>query len=340
MSRYSQTIFLLLLLSCNILLSQDLSELYEQVIPGVVVIETEESELVGNAGFKQKVDVGGIGTGFLYSENQVITAAHVVQTAEKISVRFLDGEVIPGKVVSSYKNADVALIQLIWPKKNPTILKLADSDLVKVGQQVFIVGAPFGLEYSLSSGYISGRLSSRRMASPLSQLEYFQTDASINQGNSGGPMFNLNGEVIGIVSHILTNSGGFEGLGFAATSSLAQKLLLEDNIGWSGIDGYLLAEDMARIFNLPQPYGLLVQKVVLLSPLGSIGVQGGTYDAEIEGETLILGGDIILSINGIELGLDESTLNALAESLKTSGFNQSFEITVLRGGEVITLKKD
>ena len=159
----------------------------------------------------------------------------MVQVAEKVEVEFLDGEIIPAKVISAYGNADVALIELIWPRKNAVTLKLADSDQVKIGEQVFVVGAPYGLGHSLSSGYVSGIIKSKKDKNPFTNSEYIQTDAAINTGNSGGPMFNMNGEVIGVVSNILTESGGFQGIGFASSSNITKELLFEkkNNLEWN-----------------------------------------------------------------------------------------------------------
>ncbi len=333
----AKIIFGLLLISVTVV-AQDLSKVYEKVVNGVVVIETRENEIVAQNGRKMQVAVSGLGTGFLVEDNHIITAAHVVQTAESVSIRFHNNETIPADVVSNYKNADVALLKLKWAPKEATVLKLGDSDEMKVGERVFVVGSPLGLTYSFSSGFISGRDESRRMSNSLVKAEYFQTDAAINQGNSGGPMFNVKGEVIGIVSHILTQSGGFEGIGFAATSNIAQELLYNEHAMWTGVDGMVLTGELARIFNLPQPTGILVQKVVLLSPLGLLGVQGGKYEATIEGEELLLGGDIILSINGVKIATDDASLSKLANVLKSSEDKSPITVEVLRGGEIKILK--
>lgn len=152
-------------------------------------------------------------------------------------------------------------------------------------------------------------------------------------------MFNVDGEVVGVVSHILTKSGGFEGLGFAATSNIAHKLLFDEGIFWTGADGYILSGELARIFNLPQPEGWLVQKVVFHSPLGVMGVRGGEYQAEIEGEKLLLGGDIVLSVGGNEISTKEELVIKLENYLKSVGPNDPLELVVFRGGKKVTLKR-
>ncbi len=317
--------------------SQSLTDLYDKVNPAVVVILTEQKELISNGQTTKTVSAGGLGSGFMISDKQIITAAHVVQVAEKVNVEFLDGEIIPAKVISAYGNADVALIELIWPRKNAVTVNLGDSDQVKIGEQVFVVGAPYGLGHSLSSGYVSGLIKSKKDKNPFTNSEYIQTDAAINTGNSGGPMFNMKGEVIGIVSNILTESGGFQGIGFASTSNIAKELLFEKKVIWNGTDLYPLTGKMARLFNLPQESGLLVQRVVKVSPFGILGIQDGDTEVTINGEKLIIGGDIILSINGVKFDFtDESLLNISKEIVQNKA-NNPLEIIVLRGGKIVTL---
>src|SRR5213594_2348540 len=179
-----------------------LSEVFKRVNPAVVEIHTKETE-IARGGMAQPVNVAGLGSGVLISpDGKILTAAHVVQTADDIEVEFLTGEKIRAKVVSSEPTADVALVQLEKPPRAPFVVKIGDSDAVDVGEQVFVVGAPLGVSHTLTVGFISGRRKPNATFSGMSRVEYFQTDAAVNQGNSGGPMFNMQGEVIGIVSYI------------------------------------------------------------------------------------------------------------------------------------------
>ena len=330
-------VFFLLLFISNSVNAQDLTKLYEKVNPAVVVIITEVKEVVNIGSVKKTVSSEGLGSGFMISDNQIITAAHVVQVAEKLNVKFGDGEIIPAKVITSFNTADVALLELIWPRKNAVTVKLGDSDKAKIGSKVFVVGAPYGLSHSLSSGYVSGILKDDKTKNPFTKSEFIQTDAAINTGNSGGPMFNMQGEVIGIVSNILTESGGFQGIGFAATSNLAKNLLLEKKKFWSGIEAKFISGRLAEIFNLPQESGLLVQKVVEYSPLGIIGLKGGDIDLIIEGQKVLLGGDIILSFNGVKIESSDEALVKLAKMIEARETDDPIELTVLRAGKVITL---
>ena len=326
----------LLLLSVSVN-AQSLSELYEKVNPAVVVILTEQKEIVSSGKMTKTVTSGGLGSGFMISDSQIVTAAHVVQVAEKVDVQFLDGEIIPAKVISAYGTADVALLELIWPRKNAVVLKMADSDNVKIGERVFVVGAPYGLGHSLSSGYVSGIINDTEDKNPFTNSEYIQTDAAINTGNSGGPMINMNGEVIGVVSNILTQSGGFQGIGFASSSNITKELLFEKKIIWNGTDVIPLTGKIAQIFNLPQKSGLLVQRVVKVSPFGILGVEDGDIEMTINGEKLIVGGDIILSINGVEFENTDESLLEISKALEIKKENTSLKLVVLRAGKKVTL---
>ncbi len=332
-------LLLLFFTSTYSLFSQDFAPLFKKLDPSVVVIYTKEKSLTTVAGMgKAMIDAEGLGSGVLISEEgDILTASHVVHTAEDIMVKFSDGDAIPAKVIASNPSADVALIRLVSRKANATVAKIGDSDQVKTGEMVMVIGAPLGLEHSLSTGYISGKHESHKTKSVFSQSEFFQTDASINKGNSGGPMFNMDGEVIGIVSYILSESGGFEGIGFAATSNIAKKLVLGDNPFWSGLEGIPLTGELAEIFNLPQPIGLLVQKVVPLTPADIMGVRGGIYEARIEGQSILLGGDIILAINDIALDSGEK-IDEIVDQLASLKTGDSFTFTVFRAGKKEVLK--
>ncbi|WP_308992708.1 trypsin-like peptidase domain-containing protein [Mariniflexile litorale] len=324
---------------CSITAStaQEIASLYKQVNKSVVTIVTEFKTLNDN---HQLISDESIGSGVMISnKGEILTAAHVVNNAETITVKFLDGEEILAKVIKSAPVADIALLKLSWMPKTYEIAKIGDSDNVSVGEQIVVLGAPYGIEHSLSVGYISGKRKQEARTSGFVLNEYFQTDASINKGNSGGPMFNLQGEVIGISSYIITESGGFQGLGFAATSNLAKKLVIDGNRRWTGINGFILDEKLAWMLNVPINGGILVESVVRFSPADFAGVKGGFENIDIEGERLIAGGDIILSVNGFPLtkasfeNLDSDRLN------KSNFFNQNiFVLKIWRGGKVEEVK--
>jgi S1-C subfamily serine protease len=316
--------------------AQDLASVFQDVKTSVVIVRTSEKHLAP-WGQGQKVSIAGQGSGVLISgDGQVLTAAHVVQAADQVVVEFHNGETIEAKVISSAPQADVALLQLARRPSQARAVPLGDSGSVAVGQQVFVVGAPFGISYTLTVGHISARRLPNSLVNGLEEAELFQTDAAINQGNSGGPMFNMTGEVIGVVSHILTQSGGFEGLGFVVTSDTARRVLLEQRSIWSGFEGFVLRDDLARVFNLPQPMGVLVQRVAEGSPAARLGLRPGTVEAVIGGETLLLGGDVIVDAMGITLTDQESAqkIRAALGLLRPGG---EITLTVLRDGKLIEL---
>lgn len=341
--RNSKFIYCSILFFCSVfyLKAQDLSEIYSKVNPAVVVIYTQEHSIITNGNNEStQITTNSLGSGFLISRDLIVTAAHVVKVPESLKVLFVDNEVINAKVISTYQSADIALIKLERPKINPTTVTFGNSDLVKVGQQVFVIGAPFGIDHSLSSGYVSGFKRQSMGQNPFTTVDFIQTDAAINQGNSGGPMFNLNGEVIGIVSHIATKSGGFQGIGFACSSNLASNLLLNNKMPWLGADLHPLTPEESNLLNVPQATGLLVQRVATGSIFDQMGIKGGTTEVFIKKKKLILGGDIILKFNDITFEATDQSLLAIAQLAKQLNNDPSFEVTVLRHGRTIVLKNN
>jgi len=286
---------------------------------------------------KRMMTTEGLGSGVLINEKgDIWTAAHVVLTAEEVLVHFQSGEKIPAKVVTTNATADVALIRLLWMPKEYSVAKIAPSIEVNIGDKIFIIGAPYGLERSLSVGYISGRLKEKHGKSAFSQSEYFQTDAAINHGNSGGPMFNTKGEVVGIVSSILSQSGGFDGIGFVVTSDIAKLHLEGDQPFWYGAEFKPIGGELRSIFNLNQEMGLLVQKVAAGSPAALSGLKPGIYKANIEGMEILMGGDIVIKVGDI-LIQPNMDLDKIAEYLTGIQQGGTFYVTVLRAGVEVVL---
>ncbi len=259
-----------------------------------------------------------------------MTAAHVVHTADTVRVAFIGDVRVDAKVISSDPVQDVALLKVDSIPKGVKPAKLADSDKTKVGEQVYVVGAPFGLDYSLSVGYISSRHKDGVQSNPNIKTELFQTDAAINTGNSGGPMFNMQGKVIGIVSSILSKSGGFEGVGFVVTANAAYDVLFKQKTAWTGLEGVLLSGDLAKAFNVPQKFGYLVQKVARGSPAQLTGLKEGTIPIKVLDRPLVIGGDIILSVDGIDV--DARKPEAISDHLQTLKSGDQYTIRILRNG--------
>ncbi|UCF67813.1 MAG: trypsin-like peptidase domain-containing protein [Acidobacteriota bacterium] len=318
--------------------AQNLRDVFERVNPAVVVIRTTSKELApwGQAQF---VGVSGIGSGVLISDDgKIMTAAHVVHTALEIEVEFLTGEVLPAKRLASEPAADLALLQVERVPDGITAASLGDSDAVRAGDEIFVIGAPYGIDHTLTVGHISGRHRGDKALGGLSVAELLQTDAAINQGNSGGPMFNLRGEVIGIVSHIISQSGGFEGLGFVVTSNLARRLLIDEPGFWGGLELVMLDKELAELLNVPAPAaGALVQQVVDGSPAQTqAGLRGGTTRATIGDRELILGGDILLEIQDIPVGLPGS-YERIRSTLRALKSGDEVRVKILRRGRAETI---
>ncbi len=315
-------------------LAQNVGEVFRKVSPSVVVIRAKGREVAGAGptGFTET------GAGVLISaDGRVMTAAHVVHAMDEVIVELLGGEKVSAKVVASEPAADLSLLKLERVPSGAHVARLGDSDKVKVGDQVIVVGAPYGLSHSLSVGFISARWAPNTVYRAMPLAEFFQTDAVINTGNSGGPMFNMVGEVIGIVSHNISRSGGSEGLGFVVTGNMAKQLLLEKRSFWSGLEGQMLTERLGNILNLPPgTLGYIVRVVAKGSPGEALGLRGGTTKANIGGEELIVGGDILLSVEGIQIR-GPSDMIKIRETLNRLRPGQPFKTTVLRAGRLLEL---
>jgi len=317
--------------------SQNLADLFEQNKQSVVTIYVKESLNSGAGDPRTFVSNEELGSGVLIRDDIILTASHVVANADQIMVQFYDGEALEATTTRISRMADVAVITLKKPPSNPQIATLGNSDDVRIGDEVFVVGAPMGLPYSLSRGVISGRHAENNLANDGKSLEFFQTDAAINTGNSGGPMFNYKGEVIGIVSSILTRSGGFEGIGFAATSNVSRALLTERGSRYFGVESLLLSSEMARVLNVPQGSGWLIQHVVRNSPAGRLGLQGGFRTAVIDEEEVLLGGDIILAVDHIVIK-DEDSIYKIWEYFNSNLSTVTYNLKVLRGGKIMDFR--
>ena len=312
--------------------AQTLGEVFRKVTPSVVVIRATGRE-VSAGGQKQFAETG---SGVLIStDGKVMTAAHVVHTMDAITVE-LGGESVAAKVIASEPAADLSLLQVERVPAAARVAKMANSDTMQVGDAVIIVGAPYGLSYSLSTGIISARWAPNTVYRTMPLAEFFQTTATINTGNSGGPMFNMAGDVIGIVSHNISKSGGSEGLGFVVTLNTARQLLLEKKSFWSGLEGQFLPDNVADLLNLPaNATGYIVKNVAKGSPGEDVGLRGGTRVVVIDGQEFALGGDIVLEALGHPM--KPANTGKIREELSKLHSGDSFQVTVLRAGRIMQL---
>jgi S1-C subfamily serine protease len=255
---------------------------------------------------------------------------------DEVTVEFLGGETVTARIVASEPAADLSLLKLDRVPPGATVAEMADSDTIKVGDQVIVVGAPYGLSYSLSVGYVSARWAPNTVYRTMPLAEFFQTDATINTGNSGGPMFSMDGKVVGVVSHNISKGGGSEGLGFVVTLNTARQLLLERRSFWSGLEGVALSDEVADLLNLPnRSAGFAVKNVAKGPPADAMGIRGSTMLVQLAGEEVPLGGDIILSVDGVSAA--RGNMAKIRENLNRLAPGGTFKVTVLRAGQVLEL---
>jgi len=316
--------------------ARSIEDVYDDVNGSVVVVRTLERAVM-DQDQTDLVTFSDQGSGVLISETgDVLTAAHLVQVADFVRVEFYDGTQVGATIVASDPIADLALLRLDEIPEIAVTVRLADSDAVRVGQQVFVIGAPYGLGHTLTVGHVSARHLPGTLSGIPGLAEFFQADVAIHGGNSGGPMFDMNGDVVGIVTHQLTQSGNFEGLGFSVTSNSVKKLLLRHRSPWSGVSVFALNATLAGFFNLPQESGLLVQRVATGSPGAQIGLQHGFMPAMIGEQQLLLGGDVILDVDGRTVGTLESYVE-LRRHLSEIKPGQAVRVRVLRKGRIVEL---
>ncbi len=311
--------------------AQTPGEVFRKVAPSVVVIRAKGHEVATSGQTRFSETGSGV---LISSDGKVMTAAHVVHAMDEISVEFLGGETVKARVVASEPAADLSLLQLERVPAGAKSSPLANSDPIQVGDPVIIVGAPYGLSYSLSAGLISARWKPNTVYKTMPLAEFFQTTATINTGNSGGPMFAMNGEVVGIVSHNISKSGGSEGLGFVVTINTAKKLLLEKRSFWAGLEGQILTDEQADLLNLPPgSTGFIIKTIAKGSPAEAMGLRGATMVANLGGEQVPLGGDIILAVEGLKA--EAVNLAKIRDLLSSKPPGSPYKVTVLRAGKVL-----
>ena len=308
--------------------SLSLIEIFEKSEPGVVRVNVQRNETTEV--------IGGIGSGFVFDKKgHIITNAHVVKDAVKVVVTFLDGRSYNAEIIGTDEFTDLAIIKVNADLVLLHPLSIGDSSNLKVGEQIAAIGNPFGLSGSMTSGIISqlGRLLPSGVGYSIPDV--IQTDAAINPGNSGGPLLNMRGEIVGINTAIQSATGEFTGVGFSIPSQTVAKIVPtliekgEYKHPWIGISGRDIDPDMANVLNLKDAIGFLIITVVDDSPASNAGLIGSDKTIEIEGVNYPIGGDIILSVDGIEVRKIDDILIHLQRA-KTVGSEMTLEI--LRDG--------
>ncbi len=324
-----------------------LTNLYLRTNPSVVNIEIVSS-------VHTAVDVvDSSGSGFVFDEDgHIVTNAHVVRDAREILVTFSDGHVLSAELVAVDDYSDLAVIR-VDPARAPLVpVLLGDSNQLQVGQRVIAIGNPFGLDGSMTVGIVSalGRsLPSARLLDPAyerySNPSIIQIDAAVNPGNSGGPLLDSYGQVVGINTAIRTDNGGFQGIAFAVPVNTMKRIvpqLIEEGrvqYSWLGISspaaegGYSVAA-LADELNLPVRNGILVSEITPGSPAARAGLRAGTQTTTIRGVPIPLDSDIIVAVNGQMVRDIDSLVAYLVENTSPG---DTITLTIVRAGQTLDL---
>lgn len=239
-------------------------------------------------GPRQEPERRGTGSGFIISaDGLILTNHHVVDGADEIKVRLTDNREFTGKVLGSDAKTDIAVVKI--DAKDLPYLTMGNSDELKVGEWVAAIGSPFGLDNTVTSGIVSAK--SRKLPSDQ-YVPFIQTDVAVNPGNSGGPLFNMKGEVVGINSQIFSTSGGFMGLSFAIPSNLAMQIkdqLVKNGKVTRGRIGVVIqsvTQDLAESFGMKTPKGAIVSQVEKDGPAAKAGLQEGDIITAVNGRAI------------------------------------------------------
>ena len=261
-----------------------------------------------------------LGSGFVISEDgYIVTNNHVIESADEILIEFFSGEELEAKLIGTDPNTDIALLKVDADKPLPYV-SFGDSDVARVGDWVVAMGNPLGQGFSVSAGIISAR--NRALSGNYD--DYIQTDAAINRGNSGGPLFNMDGDVIGVNTAILSPNGGSIGIGFSMASNVVTQVVDqlkefgETRRGWLGVRIQDVTDDVAEAMGLESASGALVTDV----PDGPAQAAG------------MIQGDVILNFDGVEV---EDT-RGLVRKVGQTDVGKAVRVVVFRDGKTVTLK--
>jgi S1-C subfamily serine protease len=326
-------------------------EVYERAAPGVVQVTATSRVAVQSDPFLDPFGFGGttaetqqaLGSGFVIDKSgHIVTNYHVVQGAQRVQVSFSDNERLNARVVGRDPSTDVAVLQVRTRSRALTPLALGNSDAVRVGDSVLAIGNPLGEDRSITSGIVSAL--QRRIYAPngVPIDNVIQTDAALNHGNSGGPLLNARGQVIGVNSQIQTATGstGNIGIGFAipinTVKNVAGQLIAKGVVvhPFLGIGARAITPHVATLFRLPVAQGLLVGNVCRGSGASKAGVHSSTSQVTVSGTTWPLGGDIIVKADGTKVS-SVAQLRTIVGNLKPG---DSVELELYRGSKTMDLK--
>jgi S1-C subfamily serine protease len=319
-------------------------DIYRRDAPGVVFISARSVQETQSPFelFPRQQENTSTGSGFVIDrQGHILTNAHVVQAATDVKVKFSDEQTVTGKVVGTDVDTDLAVLKVEPRGLDLRPLAFGDSDSVEVGDPTVAIGNPFGLERTLTTGVVSALQRQIRAANGFAIDDVIQTDAAINPGNSGGPLLDALGRVIGINSQIATATGssGNVGIGFAVPSNTARRVVpqlkSEGRVrrAYLGISGRTLDRSLGAL-NLPADRGVLVQSVEAGTPAEEAGLRGGDTQVAIDGDVVMVGGDIIRRVDGRDVGSMEDVVDVLDQREPA----ERIELEVLRDGETATVE--
>ena len=323
------------------------SEIYARAAPGVVQI-TSTTTTTDNPSLvpfdQQAVPQQALGSGFVIDKaGYIVTNYHVIEGADKIEVSFSNQDTLSATLVGSDPSTDIAVLRVQSSSRGLAPLAFGNSDNVRVGDPVVAIGNPFGLRRTATAGIVSA-VQERTITAPNGYPidHVIQTDAQINSGNSGGPLLNAQGEVIGVNSQIARADGstGSIGIGFAVPSNTVEAVVAQlVTIGkvdraYLGISGSTITPELARVFRLPVDEGVLVEDVVPGSAADRAGIEGGTSDVVVAGESHVIGGDVIVAIGGKRVSSTEELRDVLADAKP----GKAVDVQIHRGTRIVTLE--
>jgi S1-C subfamily serine protease len=311
--------------------AMSVNQIYERAASGVVRINATRNSTATTNPFGVDPFFGdplpsvpqeqALGSGFVIDKaGHIVTNYHVVQGADEVTVSFSNRDTVKAEVVGADPSTDLAVLRVETSASALTPLPLGDSGGVRVGDPVVAIGNPFGLDRTVTSGIVSALQRLITAPNRFTIDHVIQTDAPINQGNSGGPLLNARGQVIGVNTQIETGSvaSGNVGIGFAVPSNTVKDVVAQIlrtgrvDHAYLGISGQAITPDVAEKYNLPVQAGVLVEAVTRGSGADKAGLQGGETEVVVAGETYVLGGDIIVAFDGEQISSIEQLRDAIA----------------------------
>jgi serine protease Do len=346
-------------------LEETLEYIYTQVNPSVVNVQVEQRQVVRSPALPETSSIPsrrapspqgaqerirlGVGSGFVWdTAGHIVTNNHVVAGAHRITVTLHDGTTVPAKVVGTDPDSDLAVAQVDLPADQLRPVQLADSTQVKVGQLTAVLGNPFGLQNTMTVGFVSALGRALPVGADDEQgpgytiTDILQTDAPLNPGNSGGVLVDDASRVIGVTSAIISPVGVSAGVGFAIPSAVVQKVvpvLIQTGHyehPWLGLSGTSLTPELAKAMGLkPEQRGVLVADVVPDGPADRAGLHGSDRQLTIDGERVHLGGDVIVALDGQPVKGSDDLVTALARGTEVG---QTVSLTLLGHGQEHTVR--